>query len=150
MSAANPFCIGLNCALGATAMQAFVQRLSKIAPCYVHAYPNAGLPNAMGGYDETPENFAKNVKQFCIEGLVNMVGGCCGTTPDYIEALYNAVQNLPPRVPAKPVNQLMLSGMQEFIYGDHIKFVNVGERCNISGSIRFKKLIKNDDYDSAI
>ena len=79
-------------------MHPFLQRLSKIAECYVHAYPNAGLPNAMGGYDETPDNFAKNMRKFATDGLVNMVGGCCGTTPDYIEALYDAVRGVQRRV----------------------------------------------------
>lgn len=93
----NPFCIGLNCALGADLMFPFLQRLSKIAHCYVHAYPNAGLPNAMGGYDETPENFAKNGKKFCLEGVVNMIGGCCGTTPEFIKALAKEVEKCPRR-----------------------------------------------------
>ena len=124
--------------------------MSNISHMYVHAYPNAGLPNAMGGYDETPENFAKNAKQFCIDGLINMIGGCCGTTPDYIEALYNAVKGLPRRQLPPKSNKMMLSGMTEFIHGDHIPFINVGERCNISGSARFKKLIKADDYEKAI
>ena len=117
---------------------------------YVLAYPNAGLPNAMGGYDETPENFAKNVKKFCVDGLINMIGGCCGTTPDYIAALWNAVKGIPRREVKEPSKKMMLSGMTEFIHGDHIPFMNVGERCNISGSARFKKLIKADDYEKAI
>ena len=104
----------------------------------------------MGGYDETPENFAKNVKAFCDNGLVNMIGGCCGTTPNYIETLWNAVKGLPPRIRAAKSNIMMLSGMSEFIYRNHIAFVNVGERCNISGSLKFKKLIKNDEYEKAI
>lgn len=131
-------------------MYPFLQRLSKIAHTNVHAYPNAGLPNAMGGYDETPENFAKNARQFCVDGLVNMIGGCCGTTPNYIEALWNAVKNVPRRVIPAKSDKMMLSGMQEFVMGDHIKFINVGERCNISGSLKFKKLIKGDEYEKAI
>jgi len=91
MSNAKPFCIGLNCALGAELMHPFLQRLSKIATTYVHAYPNAGLPNAMGGYDETPEMFVDAVSKYAVEGLVNMLGGCCGTGPEYIRALKNAV-----------------------------------------------------------
>jgi len=150
MMNANPFCIGFNCALGATQMYQFLERLSRISHFYVHAYPNAGLPNAMGGYDETAANFAKNAKAFCTDGLVNMIGGCCGTTPDYIEALWNAVKGIPARLPATKSKTMMLSGMSEFIYKDHIKFVNVGERCNISGSAKFKKLIKNDEYEKAI
>lgn len=150
MSHANPFCIGFNCALGATQMYPFLQRLSKIAHMYVHAYPNAGLPNAMGGYDETPENYAINVKAFAENGLVNMVGGCCGTTPAYIASLYKAVQGLAPRVVAEKQDAMMLSGMSSFIFKEHIKFINVGERCNISGSLKFKKLIKEDKYDTAV
>ena len=111
METAKPFCIGMNCALGATQMMPFLQRLSKIAPMHVHAYPNAGLPNAMGGYDETPENFAKNMKSFAVEGLVNMVGGCCGTTPNYIAALYETMKNLPPRSLPEIKPKLQLSGM---------------------------------------
>ncbi len=91
MMNAKPFCIGLNCALGADLLYPFMQRLSKIANTYVHAYPNAGLPNAMGGYDETPEMFAEAIKRYADEGLVNMIGGCCGTTPEYIKALKEVV-----------------------------------------------------------
>ena len=104
----------------------------------------------MGGYDETPENFAKNAKVFCTDGLVNMIGGCCGTTPNYIAALWQAVKNTPRRQIPEASNLMMLSGMEEFIFKDHIKFVNVGERCNISGSLKFKKLIKGDKFEDAI
>lgn len=97
MMHAKPFCIGLNCALGADKMKPFIQRLSQIANCYVHAYANAGLPNALGGYDETPESFADNAKDFCEEGFVNMIGGCCGTTPIYIEKVYEYCKNVPRR-----------------------------------------------------
>jgi 5-methyltetrahydrofolate--homocysteine methyltransferase len=150
MMHADPFCIGLNCALGATQMYPFLQRLSKISHTNVHAYPNAGLPNAMGGYDETPENFATNAKLFCQNGLVNLVGGCCGTTPNYIAALWKAIQDIPRRELPPKSDIMMLSGMSSFILRDHIKFVNVGERCNISGSTKFKKMIKNDKYEEAI
>ena len=150
MMNANPFCIGFNCALGAQQMYPFLQRLSNIAHTNVHAYPNAGLPNAMGGYDETAENFALNAKVFCTDGLVNLIGGCCGTTPAYINALWNAVKGVQRRVIPERAERMMLSGMEEFIMKDHIKFVNVGERCNISGSIKFKKLIKADLYEDAI
>jgi len=151
MTNAKHYCIGFNCALGATQMYPFLQRLSKIAQCYVHAYPNAGLPNAMGGYDETPENFAINLKQFVTDGLVNMVGGCCGTTPNYIEALTDAVRGMPRRdnIPVTK-NLQMLSGMQEFIFRDHIKFINVGERCNIAGSLAFKKMITAGNFEKAV
>lgn len=150
MMNAKPFCIGINCALGAQQMLPQLQRLSAIAHTNVHAFPNAGLPNAMGGYDETPESFANNVKQFATEGLINMIGGCCGTTPIYIEALYNTMKNIPRREIPAPSTKMHLSGMQEFIFKDHIPFINVGERCNISGSAKFKRLIKNDKYDEAI
>lgn len=150
MSNAKPFCIGLNCALGAPLMHPFLQRLSKLAPTYVHAYPNAGLPNAMGGYDETPEMFGENCRQFAIEGLLNMVGGCCGTGPDFIRALKKAVSDVPRRVVPEKSNMTMLSGLTEFLLSDIIRFVNVGERCNISGSIQFKKLIQKGDYEAAV
>jgi 5-methyltetrahydrofolate--homocysteine methyltransferase len=97
MMNAKPFCIGLNCALGAPLMHPFLQRLSKIASTYVHAYPNAGLPNAMGGYDETPEEFGSHIRTFAVEGLLNMVGGCCGTSPDTIRAVVKAVSDVPRR-----------------------------------------------------
>lgn len=91
MMNAKPFCIGFNCALGAPLMYPFLQRLSNMSTTYVHAYPNAGLPNAMGGYDETPEMFAENMKRYAMDGLVNMVGGCCGTNPSFIAAVKKAV-----------------------------------------------------------
>lgn len=94
---AKPFCIGLNCALGASLMLPFMQRLSKIANTNVHAYPNAGLPNAMGGYDETPEMFGEAMKKFADEGVLNMVGGCCGTNPDFIREVAKRVKGIPPR-----------------------------------------------------
>jgi len=151
MMNAKPFCIGFNCALGADQMFPFLQRLAKIAQCYVHAYPNAGLPNAMGGYDETPENFGVNIRKYATNGLVNMVGGCCGTTPNYIEALYDAVRGVQRRIDiAENNHRMMLSGMSEFIFSDHIRFVNVGERCNIAGSLAFKKLITAGNFDKAV
>ena len=131
-------------------MYPFLQRLSKIAHMNVHAYPNAGLPNAMGGYDETPENFAINAKKFCDDGLVNCIGGCCGTTPSYIAALHKAIKGLPRRQIPPRNDQMMLSGMSSFIFQPHIKFINVGERCNISGSLKFKKLIKDDQFEAAV
>jgi 5-methyltetrahydrofolate--homocysteine methyltransferase len=137
-------------------MKPMVERLGKVAQCYVHAYPNAGLPNAMGGYDETPEHYADSVSEFAKEGLVNMLGGCCGTTPPFIQKLAEAVA---PNVPGVQVRTwenkdatelMMLSGLQEFIFTENIRFINIGERCNIAGSIQFKKMIKNNDYDKAV
>lgn len=149
MMNAKPLCIGINCALGAELMKPFLQRMSNISHFYVLAYPNAGLPNAMGGYDETPDTFAANVKAFAQEGLVNMLGGCCGTTPAHIAALVEATKGFPPRERKPASTKMMLSGMAEFIHGDHIPFINVGERCNISGSAKFKKLIKADKWEEA-
>lgn len=149
----KPICIGLNCALGATHMKPFLANLSKYATTYVHAYPNAGLPNAMGGYDETPEAFATNCMSFINEKLVNMIGGCCGTTPDYIRAVKQALEKFqsPIRPIPQKINKLMLSGLKEFILFDDIPFVNIGERCNISGSLKFKKLLITDNnYEASL
>jgi 5-methyltetrahydrofolate--homocysteine methyltransferase len=152
MMHANPFCIGLNCALGADLMLPFIQRLSKISKTYIHAYPNAGLPNEMGGYDETPESFADNLKEFADYGI-NMLGGCCGTNAKYIKALASAVKGYPRREikgatlsqlyenPSMPLTEeyfTMLSNQSEFIFRNDLNFVNIGERCNISGSAAFK------------
>jgi len=131
-------------------MRPFIQRLSNLSHTFVHAYPNAGLPNSMGGYDETAEEFAANCKHYCAEGFVNMIGGCCGTTPKFIKAVREAVKDIPRREKSKKNERMMLSGMQEFIFTDNIKFINVGERCNISGSLKFKRLIKNDQFEEAV
>jgi 5-methyltetrahydrofolate--homocysteine methyltransferase len=149
----KPMCIGMNCALGAEHMKPFLTNLSDIAPLNVHAYPNAGLPNAMGGYDEDPEQFATNVMGFIRSRLLNMVGGCCGTTPAHIAALVRKIEQerIPPRQIPKPLNKMMLSGLKEFIFYDNIPFVNIGERCNLSGSIRFHRLmVKEKNYDAAL
>ena len=146
---AKPFCVGLNCALGADLMLPFIKRLSKVATTYVHAYPNAGLPNEMGGYDESPESFAENVKEFADEGI-NMLGGCCGTDSRFIKCLAEKVKNYPRREVPKSKNLTMISGQSEFVFHPSLNFVNVGERCNISGSIKFKKLIKKGKYEEAV
>ncbi len=150
MMNAKPMCIGLNCALGASLMKPFLQRLSKISVTNVHAYPNAGLPNAMGGYDETPEMFAEVIKTFADDGLLNMVGGCCGTNPEYIRQVKVAMAGYQPRPMAQESNLTMVSGLTEFVFTPNIPFVNVGERCNISGSIQFKKLIQQGKYETAL
>ena len=119
----------------------------------MHAYPNAGLPNAMGGYDETPQEFGQHIRTFATEGLLNMVGGCCGTSPDSIREVRRILDGIPRRViptSAKERHTTMLSGLTEFFFSDIIKFVNVGERCNISGSIQFKKLIQQGKYEDAV
>ncbi|HKK18422.1 MAG TPA: methionine synthase, partial [Opitutales bacterium] len=149
---AKPLCVGLNCALGADLMHPFLQELSRVAECYVHVYPNAGLPNPLSetGYDETPEHTGSAVGGFAEEGLVNMVGGCCGTTPEHIRKVVEEVsQHTPRKVPGlKPMTRL--SGLESYNIADEHSFIMVGERSNVTGSPRFKKLIKNDDWDGAL
>ena len=147
---ARPFTIGLNCALGADAMRPHLAELSGVADTFVCAYPNAGLPNEFGQYDETPEMMAAQVRGFAEEGLVNVVGGCCGSTPEHIRAIADAVAGLAPRgfEPAEPL--LRLSGLEPFTLTGDIPFVNIGERTNVTGSARFRKLITNRDYAAAL
>jgi 5-methyltetrahydrofolate--homocysteine methyltransferase len=147
---AGPFAIGLNCALGPKELRPYVADLSEIADTLTSAHPNAGLPNAFGGYDETPETMAAHIGEFAREGLVNIVGGCCGTTPEHIRAFVDAVAGLPPRkIPEKP-RQLRLSGLEAFTLTPEMNFVNVGERTNITGSAKFRKLITAGDYEAAL
>ncbi|HXJ03286.1 MAG TPA: methionine synthase, partial [Micropepsaceae bacterium] len=147
---AAPFAIGLNCALGPKELRPYVSDLAEIADTLTSAHPNAGLPNAFGGYDETPESMAAHIGEFAREGLVNIVGGCCGTTPEHIHAFVETVAGLPPRkVPEKP-RQLRLSGLEAFTLTPEINFVNVGERTNITGSAKFRKLITAGDYEAAL
>jgi 5-methyltetrahydrofolate--homocysteine methyltransferase len=146
----EPFMIGLNCALGAAELRPYIAELSRIADTRVSAYPNAGLPNEFGEYDESPDDMAKVVGEFAASGLVNMVGGCCGTTPDHIRALGAAVAKHAPRaVPEIPV-RCRLSGLEPFNIGPDDLFVNVGERCNVTGSAIFRRLIEADDYAAAV
>ncbi|MCB8821368.1 methionine synthase [Microvirga rosea] len=147
---AEPFAIGLNCALGAREMRAHVQEISRAADTLVCAYPNAGLPNEFGLYDERPEATAGMLAEFADAGLVNVVGGCCGTTPDHIRAIAEAVAGKAPRqVPVvKPM--MRLSGLEPFVLTPDIPFVNVGERTNVTGSAKFRKLITNGDYAAAL
>ena len=147
---AAPVTIGLNCALGAAAMRPHLAELSGVADTLICAYPNAGLPNEMGQYDETPEDMARQVADFAREGLVNVVGGCCGSTPDHIAAIARAVADIPPRAIPEIVPHLRLSGLEPFAKTDDIPFVNVGERTNVTGSARFRKLITNGDYTAAL
>ncbi len=147
---AKPLLIGLNCALGAEEMRPYVAELSRIADTFVSAYPNAGLPNAFGEYDESPERTAAVVSEFARAGLVNMVGGCCGTTPAHIGAIAGAVDGLAPRTVPEVVPAMRLSGLEPVVIDDDSLFVNVGERTNITGSARFRKLIKDGDYDTAL
>ena len=147
---AAPFAIGLNCALGAREMRAHVAELSRVADTLVCAYPNAGLPNEFGLYDESPEYMASLVLEFAKSGLVNIVGGCCGTTPDHIRAIAQAVRDVAPRKLPTIEPRLRLAGLEPFTLTSDIPFVNVGERTNVTGSARFRKLIKAGDFAAAL
>jgi 5-methyltetrahydrofolate--homocysteine methyltransferase len=147
---ANPFTVGLNCALGANAMRPHLQELSGAADTFICAYPNAGLPNEFGQYDETPEMMAAQVEGFAREGLVNIVGGCCGSTPEHIAAIAAAVSKYRPRQIAEHRPFMSLSGLEPFELTRDIPFVNVGERTNVTGSAKFRKLITNADYNAAL
>jgi len=147
---ANPFSVGLNCALGAKDLRAYVQELARVAPCYVTVHPNAGLPNEMGGYDETPDYTSSVLREFAESKLVNVVGGCCGTTPAHIKAIAEAVRGLPPRPRPGIPKRLRLSGLEPLVIGPDSNFVNVGERTNVTGSKKFADLILAGDYDKAL
>src|SRR6516225_3189328 len=147
---AAPFSIGLNCALGAKEMRAHIADLARVADTLVCAYPNAGLPNEFGLYDESPEYMAGLLAEFAEAGLINIVGGCCGTTPDHIRAIAEAVRDKPPRKPPDEPNELRLSGLEAFRLTPDIPFVNVGERTNVTGSARFRKLITGGDFAAAL
>ena len=147
---ANPFTIGLNCALGADAMRPHLQELSGVADTFICAYPNAGLPNEFGQYDESPEDMARQISGFAEEGLVNVVGGCCGSTPEHIRAIAEAVAGKAPRRPAEHRPFMALSGLEPFVLTKEIPFVNVGERTNVTGSAKFRKLITAGDFSAAL
>ena len=147
---ARPFSIGLNCALGAAAMRPHIAELSGAADTFTCAYPNAGLPNAFGQYDESPEFMARQVEEFARDGLVNIVGGCCGSTPDHIAAIARAVARFAPRAIPDIEPLMRLSGLEPFVLSADIPFVNVGERTNVTGSAKFRKLITAGDYAAAL
>jgi 5-methyltetrahydrofolate--homocysteine methyltransferase len=147
---AAPFSIGLNCALGAREMRAHIADLARVADTLVCAYPNAGLPNEFGLYDESPEYMAGLLAEFAEAGLVNIVGGCCGTTPAHIRAIAEAVRGKPPRKPPPPPDELRLSGLEPFRLTADIPFVDVGERTNVTGSAKFRKLVTAGDYPAAL
>ncbi|MDP2144967.1 MAG: methionine synthase [Gallionella sp.] len=149
---ANPISIGLNCALGAEELRQYVEEMSRVANCYVSAHPNAGLPNplAESGYDDTPENMAGHIREWASSGFLNIIGGCCGTSPAFIKAIAETVKNIPPRkIPQNPV-ECRLSGLEPFNIGDDSLFVNVGERANVTGSAKFKRLVLEGKYDEAL
>lgn len=147
---ANLLSIGLNCALGADALRPYIQELSNVADIYTSIHPNAGLPNAFGEYEETPDQMAKTISEFAREGFLNIVGGCCGTTPDHIKALAASLEGIAPRTVPTLAKACRLSGLEPLIIDDNSLFVNVGERTNVTGSIRFAELIRNDDYTAAL
>lgn len=152
---ADIFSVGLNCSFGARDMKPFIERLAKIAPYYISAYPNAGLPNAMGQYDQTPGDMAVQVKEFIDEGLVNIIGGCCGTTDEYIAQYGALIRNddgswKAPHVPVPESHYLCLSGLETKVVTPQSNFINIGERCNVAGSRKFLRLIKEKKYDEAL
>ncbi|WP_346894270.1 methionine synthase [uncultured Roseibium sp.] len=147
---ANPITVGLNCALGAKEMRAHLAELARVADTLVCAYPNAGLPNEFGEYDESPEHMAGLLEEFATSGLVNVVGGCCGTTPAHIKAIADVVAGKAPRVIPDIPRHMRLSGLEPFVLTPETNFVNVGERTNVTGSARFRKLIKEGDYATAL
>ncbi len=147
---AKPLAVGLNCALGPKELRPYLQELSRVSDSFVSAHPNAGLPNAFGGYDETPEQMAEQIGEWAQSGLLNIVGGCCGTTPEHIKVIAEAIRPYPPRtLPELPI-QCRLSGLEPFNIDSDTLFVNVGERANVTGSAKFKRLIKEQDYETAL
>ncbi|HJQ44568.1 MAG TPA: methionine synthase, partial [Jatrophihabitantaceae bacterium] len=147
---AKPLLVGLNCALGAKEMRPYLAEVSRIANCFVSCYPNAGLPNAFGDYDEAPDQTAAIVREFAESGLVNLLGGCCGTTPDHVAAMVQSIDGVAPRVPSEVSVACRLSGLEPLTITDESLFVNVGERTNITGSARFRNLIRDGDYNTAL
>lgn len=150
VSHARIFSVGLNCSFGAQQMKPYVERLSKIAPCYISAYPNAGLPNSLGEYDQTPEEMAEEMREYVTEGIVNIIGGCCGTTDKFIAAYQNILKDAVIHVPVGREPLMRLSGLEELEIRKDSNFVNIGERCNVAGSRKFLRLIKEKNYDEAL
>ncbi|MEQ8706142.1 MAG: methionine synthase [Phaeodactylibacter sp.] len=142
--------VGLNCALGAKEMRPHIETLSEMANCFISAYPNAGLPNEFGEYDQEPEEMKDYIRDFADSGFVNLIGGCCGTTPDHIRLMAEAVEGLTPRKIAPPSEYTLLSGLEPLVIRPETNFVNVGERTNVTGSRKFARLIKSGAYDEAL
>ncbi len=147
---AKPLAIGFNCALGAEQLRPYVERLARVADTFVSVHPNAGLPNAFGGYDQTPEIMASTLAEFADSGLVNLVGGCCGTTPAHITAIDAAMTHKTRRTPAARRPGLKLSGLEPLTIDEDALFVNIGERTNVTGSVKFARLIRDDQYEAAV
>ena len=150
VSHAELFSVGLNCSLGALQMRPFIEELSRIADCFVSVYPNAGLPNAFGEYEETPDVTSSLLRDFASSGFVNIVGGCCGTTPDHIKKIVKVVEGLPPRKIPEVKPYLRLSGLEPLTFRPQTNFVNIGERTNVTGSSKFAKLILEGNYEKAL
>ncbi|WP_417549134.1 methionine synthase [Methylophaga sp.] len=150
LSHVQPISIGLNCALGAEQLRQYVEELSNISTSYVSAHPNAGLPNEFGEYDESPEAMAIHIKEWAEAGFLNIIGGCCGTTPAHIKAIAEAVEGVKPRERVENKHYCRLSGLEPLTITPESLFVNIGERTNVTGSLRFAKLIKEGDYDTAL
>jgi 5-methyltetrahydrofolate--homocysteine methyltransferase len=142
--------VGINCALGAKQMRAHIEELSRIAPIFTSCYPNAGLPNAFGGFDETPERMSADLREFAANGWVNIVGGCCGSTPAHIRAIREAVRESPPRVPPRAERHTQFSGLEPLVIRPETGFVNIGERTNVTGSPKFAKLILGGQFEEAL
>ena len=142
--------VGLNCSFGASDMKPFIKELGRIAPCYISAYPNAGLPNSLGEYDETPEIMAEQIREYRDEGLINIIGGCCGTTPAHISQYEKLTKNAKPHSPEKENPNLVLSGLDALEVTPDNNFLNIGERCNVAGSRKFLRLIKEKQYEEAL
>ena len=147
---AKPLIIGLNCALGPNLLRQYVQELSRVSECYVSVHPNAGLPNEFGGYDLTPNEMATSIAEWGQSGFLNIVGGCCGSTPAHVKAIADSVANIAPRVLPDLAVECRLSGLEPFNIGKNTLFVNIGERANITGSALFKHLILGGDYEQAL
>ncbi|MFO1370611.1 MAG: methionine synthase [Marinagarivorans sp.] len=147
---AKPISIGLNCALGAQELRPYIKELSRVASCYVSAHPNAGLPNEFGEYDQSPEEMATIIEEFANSGFVNIIGGCCGTTPAHIAAIAKTVASIQPRKRPDIAPACRLSGLEPFNIFANSLFVNVGERCNVTGSAKFKRLIIEENYTEAL
>ena len=146
----NLLSVGLNCALGSPQMRPYIETLASIAPVRTSLYPNAGLPNEFGGYDETPAFMAEQVADYARNGFLNIVGGCCGTTPDHIRAIAEAVRDMTPRPVASPKKTLRTSGLEPFVFREDLNFVNIGERTNVTGSRRFARLVREGNYEEAV
>jgi 5-methyltetrahydrofolate--homocysteine methyltransferase len=147
---AQPFIVGVNCSLGATEMRPFVEDLARVAPTWVACHPNAGLPNAMGAHDERPRDTSRFLREFAQDGLVNVVGGCCGTTPEHVRAIKNAVQGESPRHVPHSESVTRLSGLEPFRIFEDATFVMIGERTNVTGSARFRRLIEAGQFQEAV